>query len=391
MSLNLDKTSWKRVRLGDVIRRSRTQVDPANGEVDRYVGGGHIDSDSLTIERFGDVNDGQMGSTFTYLFQPGQILFVSARPYLRKSGVVNFSGVVADKTYVLDAVPENGLLQEFLPFVLASDHFIDYATAEATGSMNPRLLWGRMQCYEFDLPPFDEQQRLVGLLWAVEHHLMAVPLASLLRTEARMLRSLTDNKAGELRTISDLGSVLMGRQRSPQHATGDHMVPYLRVANVGDNELRMTDVRKMNFTPDEQKRYALRPGDILVSEGQSRELVGQSVLVEEIPEPMFFQNTLIRFRADPEIIRPEYAQAVFRSLLLDGVFAGVATQTTSIAHLGVKRFADIQVTVPKLVEQDDFLVRLVRVRAGISAAKQEKDALAQLRQTLLDEIFGGAE
>lgn len=391
MSLNLDKTTWKRVRLGDVIRRSRTQADPANGDVDRYVGGGHIDSDSLTIERFGDVDDGQMGSTFTYLFQPGQVLFVSARPYLRKSGVVNFSGVVADKTYVLDAVPENGLLQEFLPFVLASDHFIAYATAEATGSMNPRLLWGQMQRYEFDLPPLDEQQRLADLLWAIERHRVAVPLASLLRAEAGMLRSLRANPAGELRTIDDLGSVLMGRQRSPQHATGDHMVPYLRVANVGDNQLRMADVRKMNFTPSEQKLYALQPGDILVSEGQSRELVGQSALVEELPEPMFFQNTLIRFRADPEIIRPGYAQAVFRSRLLDGTFADVATQTTSIAHLGVKRFAGIQVMVPGLAEQDEFLARFANIRAGIDAAKQEKDALAQLRQAVLDEIFGGAE
>ena len=96
-----------------------------------------------------------MGSTFRYVFEPGQILFVSARPYLRKTGVVDFSGVVADKTYVLDALPENGLLQEFLPFVLASDPFIEYATAEATGSMNPRLLWGPLQRYEFDLPPLD--------------------------------------------------------------------------------------------------------------------------------------------------------------------------------------------------------------------------------------------
>jgi type I restriction enzyme, S subunit len=391
MSLNLDKATWKRVRLGDVIRRSRTQASPTNGDVDRYVGGGHIDSESLTIERFGDVNDGQMGSTFTYVFQPGQILFVSARPYLRKSGVVNFSGVVADKTYVLDTIPENGLLQEFLPFVLASDHFIAYATAEATGSMNPRLLWGQLQRYEFDLPPLDEQQRLVDLLWAIERHRVVVPVAPLLSVEAGILRSLTVNQAGESRVISDLGTVLMGRQRSPQHATGDHMMPYLRVANVGDNELRMADVRKMNFTPSEQKTYSLQPGDILVSEGQSRELVGQSALVKELPELMCFQNTLIRFRADPKIIRPEYAQAVFRSLLLDGTFADVATQTTSIAHLGVKRFAGIQVMVPGLAEQDDFLAQFTNVRSGIKAAKQEKDALTQLRQVLLSDIFGGID
>ena len=46
----------------------------------------------------GDVGDGQMGSTFRYVFRPGQVLFVSARPYLRKTGVPEFGGVVADTT-----------------------------------------------------------------------------------------------------------------------------------------------------------------------------------------------------------------------------------------------------------------------------------------------------
>lgn len=169
MSLSLDRSQWRRVHLGDVVRRSRHQLEPVEKGIGRYVGGGHIDGQSLTITRWGDPSDGQMGSTFRYVFRAGQILFVSARPNLRKCGVVDFEGVVADKTYVLDAVPERGLLQNFLPFVLASERFVDYATREATGSMNPRLLWGPFQRYEFDLPPMEEQQRLADLLWAAEY------------------------------------------------------------------------------------------------------------------------------------------------------------------------------------------------------------------------------
>ena len=119
MSLDLDKSTWKHVRLGDVIRRSRKQVDPFEAGVERYVAGGHIDGNSMTVDRWGDPSDGQMGSTFRYVFEPRPDPLCLGRPYLRKSGVVDFSGVVADKTYVLDAVSENGLLQEFLPFVLA--------------------------------------------------------------------------------------------------------------------------------------------------------------------------------------------------------------------------------------------------------------------------------
>ena len=40
--------------------------------------------------------------------------------------------------------------------------------------MNPRLLWGAMQRYEFHLPPLDDQKRISDLLWAVERHRLAV-------------------------------------------------------------------------------------------------------------------------------------------------------------------------------------------------------------------------
>jgi len=207
VSLNLDRSTWKRVKLGDVVFRSRAQADPLKGDVDRYVAGGHIDTDSVIISRSGDVTDGQMGSTFHYFFKPGQVLFVSARPYLRKTGIPDFAGVVADKTYVLEAVPDNGLLHDMLPFLLTSDRFVEYATQEATGSMNPRLLWGSMQRYEFDLPPLGEQKRVTDLLWALERHKESVALGAVERVEKLYLENLLAESVGELMPISSMGSV----------------------------------------------------------------------------------------------------------------------------------------------------------------------------------------
>jgi type I restriction enzyme, S subunit len=391
VSLNLDRSIWKRVKLGDVVLRSRAQVDPFDGEVDRYVAGGHIDTGSVIIRRSGDVTDGQMGSTFHYLFEPGQVLFVSARPYLRKTGVPNFGGVVADKTYVLEAASDNGLLNDMLPFLLTSDRFVEYANQEATGSMNPRLLWGAMQRYEFDLPPLNEQKRIADLLWALERHKQSVASDAVERVEDIYLQSLLAESMGTLMQISSIGSVLMGRQRSPIHATGDHMISYLRVANVGDNKLRLEDVKQMNFTPEEQERYNVRSGDILLSEGQSRELVGQSVLISDLPERMCFQNTLIRFRANHSVVQPEYAQALFRACLRAGIFASIAAQTTSIAHLGVQRFAQLQVRVPSLREQDGVMAELAHIQAAREVVKAELGALETLSSQISRKIFGAAE
>jgi type I restriction enzyme S subunit len=119
------------------------------------------------------------------------------------------------------------------------------------------------------------------------------------------------------------------------------MRPYLRVANVFENRINTSDVLQMNFTPAEEKRYRLVEGDILLNEGQSRELVGRPAMFRgEVPGACF-QNTLVRFRARDGLVDPRYALSVFRYYLRAGFFQAVCKWTTNIAHLGAERFASM--------------------------------------------------
>jgi len=65
-------------------------------------------------------------------------------------------------------------------------------------------------------------------------------------------------------SVKQIGRVQLGRQRSPKHHNGPHMRPYLRVANVFEDRIDISDVMEMNFTPDEFERYRLSFGDILL-------------------------------------------------------------------------------------------------------------------------------
>jgi type I restriction enzyme S subunit len=67
--------------------------------------------------------------------------------------------------------------------------------------------------------------------------------------------------------VDQVGSVQLGRQRAPQHHIGSHMRPYLRVANVYEDRLDLSNVLEMNFDPIEFETYRLRSGDILLNEG----------------------------------------------------------------------------------------------------------------------------
>ncbi|MGA5115736.1 restriction endonuclease subunit S [Streptomyces pseudogriseolus] len=186
--------------------------------------------------------------------------------------------------------------------------------------------------------------------------------------------------------IADIGEVKLGRQRSPEHAEGDFMRPYLRVANVLDGHIDYSDVLSMNFSPVEQERYELLPGDILLNEGQSLELVGRCALYDG-PPGMFFQNTLLRFRSSA--VRPEFARFVFKYWLDTGAFADVAKKTTSIAHLGVDRFEAMLFPIPGIELRERTVAALDEVEDASRRVRHEVAKLRKQKQALLDDLLTG--
>ena len=173
MSLRLDKSAWKRVTLGEVVRHVTDRVDAEASGLERFLAGEHIPSGSLAITDWGVIGRDPIGPMFYKRFQPGHVLYVSRRTYLRKVAVPDFEGVTGEKTFVLESVDRDVLLQEFLPFVLSAEVFHDYAIRNSRGSVNPYLNWGELAAYEFDLPPLDDQKRIADLLWAVERQRLA--------------------------------------------------------------------------------------------------------------------------------------------------------------------------------------------------------------------------
>ena len=150
--------------------------------------------------------------------------------------------------------------------------------------------------------------------------------------------------------MSKVGETKMGKSREPRHEQGEHVVPYLRVANVFEDKIDGTDVLSMNFTPAEQDVFRLRDGDVLLNEGQSPKLVGRPAIYRGDPPAVCFQNTLLRFRPS-ELVDPEYALLVFRFYMRSGVFRSIAKWSTNIAHLSLSRFAELPFPLPPLAEQ----------------------------------------
>ena len=194
-------------------------------------------------------------------------------------------------------------------------------------------------------------------------------------------------------TVDCAGDVLLGRQRAPQYLTGRYTTKYLRVANIKDDRIDFGDIESMDFDDVHLVKYLLRPGDILVSEGQSPELVGQSAIFRGHSEPLCFQKTLHRFRAIPSLCLTDFAQLVFRSHVASGLFMRLASITTNIAHLTLEKFEAAPFPLPPVAEQLEIIDRASELQGDANALEQAAHAalcrVAIQRQNILLAAFRG--
>ncbi|MGW3859342.1 restriction endonuclease subunit S [Micromonospora arida] len=176
--------------------------------------------------------------------------------------------------------------------------------------------------------------------------------------------------------------VALGRQRSPQHENGSHIVPYLRAANIKDGALDLSDVLEMNFTPKEQDTFALRPGDVLLTEGSgSRSVVGASAVWRgEIGSTVCFQNTLLRLRARPEVIDGRFLAWWAQAARDSGTFASIA-EGANIYHLSAEKVRQLPLRLPPLGMQRRIAEFL---NVETSRLGESWHALIQLRALLLE-------
>ena len=199
-----------------------------------------------------------------------------------------------------------------------------------------------------------------------------------------------------VQSLRGLAEVALGRQRAPQHDQGPHMVQYLRAANVSDGRLNLDDIKEMSFTPSEQLLFALRPGDVLVTEGSgSLRTVGASAVWQgEIPGIVCFQNTLLRLRPRDRRTDPRFLLWWSRAAFADGAYASIASGA-NIFHLSAERVRALPVHCPPIDTQRriaDFLdtetARIDRLVALQSAVRDV--TLARIRAQLdfkIDELI----
>jgi type I restriction enzyme S subunit len=192
-------------------------------------------------------------------------------------------------------------------------------------------------------------------------------------------------------SVEQLGDVQLGRQRSPKNVAKDYPTQYIRAANITERGIDVSDVLEMEFSPAERERFALRNGDIVLSEASgSPSQVGKPAIWQNELPLCCFQNTVLRLR--PVVVESRFVLLVFRNCYMNGAFAKVAGGV-GINHLGAEKFSAVPFPLPPLAEQTRIVAEVERrlsvvdgLEAVVSANLQRAN---RLRQSILQKAFTG--
>ena len=344
-----------------------------------------------------------------------------------------------DTTYYVDSFPA-GLCPEYVHRFLSSQSLalLDRSTAI------PGLNRDDLSATSFPLPPLGEQRRIVARLDELFTRLDAA-VEALQRVKAQLARyrqavlkaafegKLTEKwrdashrepgvdpmcveqgrpgvppstasrlvqgatrplpKGWVWTTLGDVGKVSGGITKNAAREKLPRQMPYLRVANVYANELRLGDVRVIGVEDAEVQGALLKRGDLLVVEGNgSQDQIGRVAVWDGTIAPCVHQNHIIKVRLRPEV-DPRFALWWLLSASGRDHIMRVASSTSGLYTLSLSKVSSLPVPVAPFQEQIAVVAEIERRLSIAYAAEQAVDQTLRraerLRQAILRRAFEG--
>lgn len=155
--------------------------------------------------------------------------------------------------------------------------------------------------------------------------------------------------------------------------------PYLRVANVQDGYVDLSVLTTIEVTQDEDLKYRLRAGDVLMTEGGDRDKLGRGCVWHGEIEPCLHQNHIFAVQTSKDTLLPEFLEYLTVSDVGRSYFDVTAIKTTNLACTSSSKVLAFTIPLPSVEEQAEIVEALNTKCAGI-------DALIAKKQQYLTEI-----
>jgi len=351
------------------------------------VGLEHLQPGDLKIRSWGNIKD---GTTFTNVFQPGQVLFGKRRAYQKKLAVADFSGVCSGDIYVLEPKGKH-LLPELLPFICQTEAFFDHAVGTSAGSLSPRTNWKSLSGFEFALPPLEEQWRIVEVLQAVRKVIEDFKKTASAIDECK-LSFLSKFMSGPIKSFRNaylfmkLGDIAtVGTGGTPRRSKGEYWggsIPWMSSGEIHSQKITHTreTITKLGYESSNATWFP--KGTVMLAMNGQGKTRGTVAILEV---PMTCNQSLAGIVVDENKILAEY---LFQ--YLQGQYESLRNMTGSNSRNGLNLtlIRGIKIPVPDLEYQAFCLVSLRSLDRVKDQIIGRISAAISLYQTIINSTLG---
>ena len=193
--------------------------------------------------------------------------------------------------------------------------------------------------------------------------------------------------------LEQLGVTYGGLTKNPKRTKLATQLPYLRVANVYANELRLDDIEYIGVADSELDKLLVRAGDLLIVEGNgSKDQIGRLAIWDGSNESCVHQNHLIKVRP----VEPRMPKWILHWLQSPGgrqFVEIVASSTSGLFTLSVNKVGNLVIPLPPLAEQTRIVAEVERRLSVVedleAVVAPNLQRATRLRQSILQKAFTG--
>lgn len=196
----------------------------------------------------------------------------------------------------------------------------------------------------------------------------------------------------DVKPLHALANIRSGLAKNSNTTVSDPIrVHYLRVANVQDGFLDLTDMSQIEVSRSDLNRFSVLPGDVLMNEGGDLDKLGRGSIWRGELQPCIHQNHVFVVRCG-SFVSPEYLTIWSSGTKARRYFLIAGKQTTNLASINKTSLGELPVVLPAQDEQRaiatalsdmdallDGLGRLIAKKRAIKQATMQQLLTGQTR------------
>ncbi len=327
----------------------------------------------------------------------GDIVIARTGATTGKSFIIKNPPRAVFASYLIRIQSGSQIFPEYLYYFCQSNIYWQQIDANVRGAAQGGVNATLLSSLNLPLPPLPEQKRIGAILEKCDR-LRRTRRYSLQLSETflqsvflEMFGNLITNQMGWfIKNLDDVADIASGVTKGQKfNGKQSVQVPYMRVANVQDGYLDLTDIKLIEALPQEVEQLKLQKGDILMTEGGDYDKLGRGAIWHGQIENCIHQNHIFRVRTNRKIILPDFFAKLLLTQYTKLYFLQCSKQTTNLATINMTQLKALPIPLPPLPLQEKF-AQIVQKHERFRTQQREAERQAEhLFQTLLHRAFRG--